>query len=89
MQPYDELLRPIGTGSVTSRGEYNLEGNRRNRGNYEVAVTCDPGNKILGYYDGVKKIEATDDTFHDAGKVGLWTKADSLTYFDDLKVVVK
>jgi hypothetical protein len=47
------------------------------------------GNKFICYYDGVKKIEATDDTFKDAGKVGLWTKADSVTSFDDLKVVAK
>ena len=47
------------------------------------------GNKIICYYDGVKKIEATDDTFKDAGKVGLWTKSDSVTYFDDLKVTAK
>ena len=40
-------------------------------------------------YDGAKKIEATDDTFKEAGKVGLSTKADSVTYFDDLKVVAK
>ena len=47
------------------------------------------GNKITCYYDGAKKIEATDRTFKDAGKVGLWTKADSVTYFDDLKVAAK
>jgi 3-keto-disaccharide hydrolase len=47
------------------------------------------GNKITCYYDGSKKIEATDNTFKEAGKVGLWTKADSVTYFDDLKVVAK
>ena len=47
------------------------------------------GNKITCYYDGSQKIEATDDTFKDAGKVGLWTKADSVTSFDDLKVVAK
>ncbi len=47
------------------------------------------GNKIACYYDENKKIEATDDTFKDAGKVGLWTKADSVTYFDDLKVTAK
>jgi hypothetical protein len=46
-------------------------------------------NKITCYYDGAKKIEATDATFKDAGKVGLWTKADSVTYFDDLKVTAK
>jgi len=47
------------------------------------------GNKITCYYDGDKKIEATDGTFKDAGKVGLWTKADSVTYFDNLKVIAK
>jgi hypothetical protein len=55
---------------------------------HELRVEC-IGNKILCYYDGAKKIEATDDTFKDPGKVGLWTKADSVTYFDDLKVVAK
>jgi hypothetical protein len=29
--------------------------------------------------------EADDETFADAGKIGVWTKADSVTYFDDLK----
>jgi hypothetical protein len=47
------------------------------------------GNKITCYYDGAKKIDATDTTLKDAGKVGLWTKADSVTYFDDLKVTAK
>ncbi len=55
---------------------------------HELKVEC-VGNKIICYYDGVKKIEATDDTFKDAGKIGLWTKADSVTYFDDLRVVAK
>ena len=30
--------------------------------------------------------EADDRTFRDAGKVGLWTKADSVTHFDDLTI---
>jgi hypothetical protein len=47
------------------------------------------GNKITCYYDGSKKSEAADETFKDAGKVGLWTKADSVTRFDDLKVTAK
>lgn len=33
--------------------------------------------------DGQKAIEWDDETFKDAGKVGLWTKADSVTLFDD------
>ena len=55
---------------------------------HELSVEA-MGNKITCYYDGSKKIEATDDTFKDAGKVGLWTKADSVTYFDDLQVTAK
>ena len=47
------------------------------------------GNKFTCYYDGAKKIEATDNTFKEAGKTGLWTKADSVTYFDDLKVTAR
>lgn len=35
-------------------------------------------------FDGKLLCEADDDTFKDAGKVGLWTKADSVTAFDDL-----
>ncbi len=55
---------------------------------HELKVEC-IGNKIICYYDGQKKIEATDDTFKEAGKIGLWTKADSVTYFDDLVVKAK
>ena len=32
-------------------------------------------------------LEAEDRTISHAGKVGLWTKADSVTYFDDLKAL--
>ena len=33
--------------------------------------------------DGKKTLEWDDETFKDAGKVGVWTKADSVTSFDD------
>jgi hypothetical protein len=35
-------------------------------------------------FDDKPLFEADDDTFKDAGKAGLWTKADSVTLFDDL-----
>jgi len=44
------------------------------------------GEQIECYLDGKKVAEARDDTFKDAGKVGLWTKADAATHFDDLTV---
>ena len=55
---------------------------------HELRVEC-LGNKITCYYDGEMKIESTDHTFKEAGKIGLWTKADSVTYFDDLRVTAK
>jgi hypothetical protein len=41
------------------------------------------------YFDHRKVFEAEDSTFAQAGKVGLWTKADSVTYFDDFQVSAK
>ena len=41
------------------------------------------GNKFTVAFDGVKVIEATDESFANAGKVGVWTKADSVTLFDN------
>jgi hypothetical protein len=41
------------------------------------------GNHFTVTCDGKKAIEWDDDTFKDAGKVGVWTKADSVTEFDD------
>ena len=37
-------------------------------------------------WDGQKVIDVRDHTFSTPGKVGVWTKADSVTYFDDLSV---
>ncbi len=47
------------------------------------------GSNIACYYDGAKKIETTDDTFKEPGKIGLLTKADSVTSFDNLTVTAK
>jgi hypothetical protein len=41
------------------------------------------------YFDHRKVFEAEDSTFSAPGKVGLWTKADSVTYFDDFQVAGK
>jgi hypothetical protein len=34
-------------------------------------------------FDGKKALDWDDETFKEAGKVGVWTKADSVTLFDD------
>jgi hypothetical protein len=41
------------------------------------------GSHFTVTFDGKKAIEWGDDTFKDAGKVGFWTKADSVSEFDD------
>ena len=38
------------------------------------------------YYDGKKYLDRRDSSFMDAGAIGLWTKGDAETYFDDLNV---
>ncbi len=52
---------------------------------HEIKVEA-RGNEFKCFYDGKIKFTAKDDTFKDAGKIGLWTKADSVIHFDDLAV---
>ncbi len=52
---------------------------------YALRVTM-IGPRIACYLDDKKLLEADDDTFPDAGMVGLWTKADAVTSFDNLSV---
>lgn len=44
------------------------------------------GERIQCFFDGKRRLEVKDDTFKDAGQIGLWTKADAQTRFDDLEV---
>jgi hypothetical protein len=43
------------------------------------------GPVFVVYMNGERLFEVDDSTFTGAGKVGLWTKADSITYFDDFE----
>ena len=47
------------------------------------------GSHFTVTFDGKKAIEWDDETFKDAGKVGVWTKADSVTLFDDFSYGTK
>src|SRR6266540_2421144 len=65
------------------------------KGGYGVAISV-PANEWLSLrvefkgsrfcvlYNGQQLFEVEDSTFTDAGKVGLWTKADSVTLFDEV-----
>jgi hypothetical protein len=69
-------------------------GNRREIASWSGTVTPNAwhtlqlevqGDRLQVSWDGQRVIDHRDRTFADAGRVGLWTKADSVTYFDDLR----
>jgi len=46
------------------------------------------GKKIIAFLNGKKHLEIEDNTFPNAGGVGLWTKADAATSFDNFSIQV-
>lgn len=44
------------------------------------------GDHIEGYFDDKKVLDAKDSTFTGSGEIGLWTKSDAQTHFDNLTV---
>lgn len=46
-------------------------------------------NKVTCSLNGEKLIDLTDDAFKSGGLIGFWTKADAVTYFDDLKITTE
>jgi hypothetical protein len=47
------------------------------------------GDRFQVYVDHRRILQGMDHTFTGAGKVGLWTMGDSVTYFDDFRVYPK
>ena len=52
---------------------------------HELTISA-TGDLFEVFWDGKQIIKARDKTFSEPGAIGLWTKADSVTYFDDLIV---
>ena len=50
---------------------------------YNIKISM-KGNEIKCYFNNTLQLETTDNTFANAGKIGLWTKSDAISYFDDL-----
>jgi hypothetical protein len=44
------------------------------------------GDRFTILFDGRELFDATDGTFPGLGKVGIWTKADSVTWFESIKI---
>ncbi len=72
----------------TARETYGVETNISAQTWHTIRVAFQ-GSLFTVYFNGEKLFEVEDTTFTAAGKVGLWTKADSVTHFDDFQVVVK
>jgi hypothetical protein len=52
---------------------------------HELAVEAE-GEHPQVFFDDRTILDANDRTFGAAGKAGVWTEADSVTYFDDLLI---
>jgi hypothetical protein len=55
-------------------------------GKWHTLKIVQHGNRFEGYLNGEKLLEGTDNLFTKAGGVGLWTKADAVTSFDEFTV---
>lgn len=59
------------------------------RGRWNTLKIEFQGSSFIVFLNGERLFETEDQTFTKAGKTGLWTKADSVTYFDGFTVVGK
>ena len=59
------------------------------RGRWNTLKMEFQGSSFIVFLNGERLFETEDQTFTKAGKTGLWTKADSVTYFDGFTVVGK
>jgi hypothetical protein len=67
------------------RSELQSANIRKSPGWHALRITM-VGDRIECYYDGRKYLDVKDVTFTTAGRIGLWTKADAQTHFDNLTV---
>ena len=75
-----------------------INGRRTERGRARTKVPANvwhtlrvdfQGSHFVVTFNGQRALEWDDETLKDAGKVGLWTKADSVTLFDDFNYGTK
>lgn len=77
-------LAPTGTAA----GTYGVD-REVPAGRWSALKVVVEGARFTVFFDGERLFEVEDETFTGAGGVGLWTKADSVTYFDDFEVRAK
>ncbi len=77
------LYRVVNGNRIKFAGKEDL---KIKRGEWHTLRVEHRGKEISVFLGERKLFEADDETFEGAGKVGLWVKSDSVTYFDDLAV---
>jgi len=76
-------LPPVGRGD-----DYGVE-HRVPAQSWSTLAVAFSGTRFVVTFDGAPLFEVDDSTFTRAGKVGLWTKADSVTYFDGFEATAR
>jgi hypothetical protein len=76
-------LKPVGSSFLAYGEDAEVEQGRWHALEVEVK-----GDRFRVSLDGASLFDVEDATFRAPGKVGLWTKADSVTAFDDLEISV-
>jgi hypothetical protein len=76
-------LAPVGRGD-----DYGVEHRVPAQG-WSILAVSFSGPRFAVTFDGAPLFEVQDSTFTSAGKVGLWTKADSVTYFDGFEAAAR
>ncbi len=74
-------LKPVGAGLFSYGAKVPILANQW--GTLGVVITDE---RFAVYLNGEHLFDVEDKTFQNAGKVGLWTKADSITAFDNLAI---
>lgn len=74
-------LAPKGTPSGSYGVDHEVPGGR-----WSTLRVVFEGPLFTVFFEGEKLFEVEDTTFTEAGRVGIWTKADSVTHFDDFQI---
>ena len=74
-------LKPVGAGLFIYGKKATVQ-----QGRWQTLEVDARGTRFSVFLDGEELFEVEDATFREPGKVGLWTKADSVTAFDDLTI---
>jgi hypothetical protein len=86
MNPLEKNYRVYKVVAGDRKELWSKEGLKVKVGTWHRLKIKQEGDHIECFLDGKKMLDAKDDTFTKAGKVGLWSKSDAQTHFDEFQV---